>query len=42
MLDLGPARARFASDIDRFVTDGHYAGVVLDLEQIPAARKRTM
>ena len=35
VLQSAPARGQFASDIDRFVTDGHYAGVVLDLEQIP-------
>ena len=35
VLRSAPARGQFASDIDRFVTDGHYAGVVLDLEQIP-------
>ncbi len=35
VLQSAPARGQFASDINRFVTDGHYAGVVLDLEQIP-------
>ena len=35
VLGSASARAQFASDIDRFVTGGHYAGVVLDLEQIP-------
>jgi cellulose synthase/poly-beta-1,6-N-acetylglucosamine synthase-like glycosyltransferase/peptidoglycan/xylan/chitin deacetylase (PgdA/CDA1 family)/spore germination protein YaaH len=36
MLISAPARARFVSAIDRFVSDGHYAGLVLDLEEIPA------
>ncbi len=36
MLGSEAERARFAADIERFVTDGGYAGVVLDLEQIPA------
>ena len=35
VLGSASARAQFASDIDRFLTGGHYAGVVLDLEQIP-------
>jgi len=36
MLASTSARARFVSAIDRFITEGHYAGAVLDLEEIPA------
>jgi peptidoglycan-N-acetylglucosamine deacetylase len=36
MLKSELGRAQFAADLDLFVSEGHYAGVVLDLEQIPA------
>jgi len=36
MLISAAARTNFAAALDRFVTEGRYAGVVLDLEEIPA------
>jgi peptidoglycan-N-acetylglucosamine deacetylase len=40
MLGSAQARAQFAAAIDRFLTEGQYAGVVLDLEQLSSGAQQ--